>query len=487
MVCVDPNPVPYSDPSVASMGIPMVKSGATPEQEVTRPVPLAVPQALPGVTLPASSPYMQAYVDPRQETLSHANYAQFPSQMGFQTQILGPVRPVFTQQPITPGASPQQYPPSIHMTMNPSYMSMTPNAMPAVVQPQHVRVEQYPAESMVAQRVVQLPAEQAYNAHPAAFQATAPGGVYNWHQVPHSEQMAFAEGALSPQQVMLPEKTPILEDCHMCQKALPHAHSDTAAQEQKASPAGMSDLRSMYNSLHLDERGRPMIRHVVTGTTAEGNSQQLAGGARPRVLGSEDHEPGKSQTEAIGVSQNVEGHYVNDKVIPQKAVNVEHSKVTISQGIMMTSGHQFPYGVYGANSPQSCQTNAVQNVALQPQLQVTQDTMVNRPLNKDFSPVGMPLQTKDYVVRESPKEYSVKVAGGILVDDSTTMAFDNLRQIDGRFENMRIRPSEILPNNEHIKFVSDPRKEDTLENIQHQIARGEAPKTHNFPSGEPTK
>ncbi|KAL0337598.1 UNVERIFIED_CONTAM: Serine/threonine-protein kinase CTR1 [Sesamum calycinum] len=457
MVCVDTNPVPYSDPSVAPMGIPMVKSGATtalgavPEQEVTRSVPLAVQQALPD---------------------------------GFPTQILGPMRPVFTQQPITAGASPQQYPPSIHMTMNPSYMSMTPNTMPAIVQPQHVRVEQYPAESMVAQRVVQLPAEQGYNAHPGPFQARTPGGVYNWHQVPHSEQMAFSEGGLSPQQVMLPEKTPILEDCHMCQKALPHAHSDTAAQEQKSSPAGTSDLRSMYNSLHLDDRGRPMVRQVVAGTTAEGNSQQLAGGVRPRVVGTEDHEPGKSQTEAMGVSQNVEGQYLNDKVVPQKAGNAEHCKVTISQGVMMTTGHQFPYGVYGANSPQSCQTNAVHSVALQPQLQVTQDTMVNRPLNKDFSPVGMPLQTKDYVVREFPKEYSVKVAGGILVDDSTSVAFDNLRQIDGRFENMRIRPSEVLPNNEHIKFVSDPRKEDTLETIQHQIARGEAPKAHNFPSAE---
>ncbi|KAK4431815.1 Serine/threonine-protein kinase CTR1 [Sesamum alatum] len=483
MVCLDPN-VPYSDPSVAPMGIAMVKSGAAtalgavPEQEVTRSVPLAVPQALPGVTLPASSPYMQAYVDPRQETPSHANYAQYPSQMGFPTQILGPLRPVFTQQPIPAGASPQQFPPSMHMTMNPSFMSMTPNAMPAVVQPQHVRVEQYPAESMVAQRVVQLPAEQGYNAHPAQFQATAPGGVYNWHQVPHSEQMGFSEGALSPQQVMLPEKTPVLEDCHMCQKALPHAHSDTAAQEQKASPAGMSDLRSMYNSLHLDDRGRPMVRHVVTG--AEGNIQQLAGGTRPRVLSTDDHEPGKSHTEAIGVSQNIEGKYLNDKVIHQRAGNAEHSKVTISQGVMMTSGHQFP--LHGANSPQSCQANAVQNVALQPQLQVTQDTMVNRPLNNEFSPVGMPLQTKEYVVREFPKEYSVKVAGGIPVDDSTSAAFDNLRQIDGRFENMRIRPSEVL---EHNKFVSDPRKEDTLENIQYQIAKGEAPKTHNFPSAEP--
>ncbi|KAI3446816.1 hypothetical protein Pfo_003481 [Paulownia fortunei] len=492
MVCVNPNPVPYADPSAAPLSIPMVKSGPTtplgavPEQEVERSVPLTFPQALPGVSFPASSPYVQAYVEPQQETLNHANYMQLPSQMGFPAPILGPVRPVFTQLPIPAGASPQQFTPAMHMTINPSFLSMKHNAVPAVVQPQHVRAEHYPAESMVAQRVVQLPAEQGYTARQAQVPATVQGGVYNWHQIPHPEQIAFSEGGLPPQPVMFPENIPRFEDCHMCQKALPHAHSDTLAKEQKESPAGtMSDLRSIYSSLHLDGQGRPMIRPVVTGTMAEGNIDQLAGGGRPRVVGNEDHESGKIQTEAIGVSQNVEGQYVNDKTIPQKAENPEHPKVTLPQGVMMTSGVQFPYGVFVANTPQSCQANAVQNLIVQPQPQVIQDATINRQLNNDFAPVGMPLQAKDYVVRESPKEYSVKVVGGIPIDDPTSLAFDHLRQIDGRLENLQIRPSEVLSNNEHNKSVVDPRKEDALENRPPQIAGWDARSAHNFPPTEP--
>ncbi|PIN08646.1 hypothetical protein CDL12_18774 [Handroanthus impetiginosus] len=106
MVSVDPTSVTNADVSVAQVGIPMVKSGPTtaigaiPEQEVERSVPLPIPQALPGVSYSASSPFVQAYVDPRQETPNHANYVQLPSQMGFPAHILGSVRPVFTQQPI---------------------------------------------------------------------------------------------------------------------------------------------------------------------------------------------------------------------------------------------------------------------------------------------------------------------------------------------------------------------------------------------------
>lgn len=492
MVCVDPNPVPYADPSAASLSIPVVQSGPTtafgavPEQEVERSVPLSAPQAPPAVSFPASSPYVQAYADPHQEILNHASYVQLPPQMGFPAQILGPVRPVFTQQPIPAGASPQQFNPAVHMTINPSFISMRHNAVPAGVQPQHIRVEHYPAESMLAQRVVQLPAEQGYNAHQAQVPATAQGGVYNWHQIPHPEQIAFSEGGLPSQPAMLPERIPRFEDCHMCQKALPHSHSDTVAQEQKESPAGtVPDFRSISCSLPLDSRGRPIIRPVVTGTMAEGNMEQLAGGARLRVAGNEDHESGKIQAEAKGVSQNVEGQNLYDKTIPQKAENPEPSKVTIPQGVMMASGVQLPYGVFVADTPQYYQANAVQNLVVQPQLQVVPDATTNRPLNNDFAPVGMHLQTKDYVAHESPKEYSAKVAGGILIDDSTSLAFDNLRQIDGRLENLQICPSEVLYNNEHNKTVVDPRKEDALENRPYQIPGGEAPGTHIFPPTEP--
>lgn len=426
MVCVDPNTVSYAD-TIPPLTTPKIKSGphmglgAFPEQEVERSVPLSVPQTSPVVSFQPSSPYVQAYVDPHQETLNHANYVHLPSQMGFPPQILGPMRPVFTQQPIPAGGSPQQFTPAVNMTMNPAYISMRPNVFPAVVQPQHVRLEHYPAESMLPKRVVQLSAEQGYNAYGQIPQ----GGVYNWSQIPHPEQVAYSEGGLPPQGV-LPEKKLRFEDCHMCQKALPHAHSDTVAQEQKENPSTASDLRSIYCSLPVDGRGQPIVRNVVAGNMAEGNVERLAGGARDRELG-------KIQTDAI------DGQNLYDRSVPQKAENSEASKVTSPQAVMMTGGVQLPHGVYMANTPKPCQANAVQNFVVQPQLQ---DAMVNRPLNNNF------------VIHETPKEYPANVTGGIPMDASNTLPYDNLRQIDGRLENLRIRP-EVSYNTEHNKAVGD--------------------------------
>ncbi|KAL8497753.1 hypothetical protein ACS0TY_021185 [Phlomoides rotata] len=435
MVCVDPNTVSY--PDTPPLTTPKIKSGPTtglgafPEQEVERSVPLSAPQTSPVVSFQASSPYMPAYVDPHQETLNHANYVHLPSQMGFPSQILGPMRPVFTQQPIPAGASPQQFTPAVNMTMNPAYISMRQNVFPAVVQPQHVRLEHYPAESMLPKRVVQLSAEQGYSAYQSQIPATPQGGVYNWNQIPHPEQVTYSEGGLPPQPVRF-------EDCHMCQKALPHAHSDTVAQEQKESPSTASDLRSVYCSLPVDGRGQPIVRNVVAGNMAEGNVERRA---------REDREFGKLQTEAV------EGQNLYDRSVPQKAETPEASKVPSPQGVMMTGGVQLPYGVYMANTPQS-QANAVQNLVVQPQLQVAPDTMVHRPLNSDFTPGGLHMQGTDYVIPETPKEYPANVTGGIPIDASTSLAYDNLRQIDGRLENLRIRP-EVPFNTEQNKTVMD--------------------------------
>ncbi|KAL3629636.1 hypothetical protein CASFOL_026858 [Castilleja foliolosa] len=381
-VSVNPNPISYADPST-----------------------LNIPQAPPGMSYPPVSAYVQSYVDPHQENMNHANFMQLPPQIGYHAPISGPVRPVFTPPH-------QQFAPSVNMNMNPAF-----------VQPQHVRMEHFPAESTVA---------QGYNVHQP--QVPAQGGIYNWHQVPHPEQIAFSETGLSTQPVKLPEKIIRLEDCHMCQKALPHAHSDTLSQEQK------EDLRSIYSTVHFDGRGRPMVRPIVT----ENNVEQLAGGPRQIIVNSNDNlESGKIRTpDAIGVPQNVESmQYVNDKGVHQ-----------------MASGVQYPYGVFVANTPLSCQPNVVQNLNFQPQLQPVQDV---RPLNNDFAPVGMPLQTKDYVLQESPKEHVLKV------DEPTSTASEHLRQSDARLENLRIRPSEVLSNANHNKNIGDPRKEDVRNNINH--------------------
>ncbi|KAL3824565.1 hypothetical protein ACJIZ3_020594 [Penstemon smallii] len=448
MAFLDPN-------QPAPLGIPMAQTALSTalEQEVERSVPITVPQSLPYVPTP--------FLDPRQETLNHPNYVQVPPPIGFPQRILGAVGPpMYTQQPIPAGASPQQFNPNMHMTMNPSFVSMRPTPVPAMVQPQQIRVEHYPAENMVAQRVVQLPVDQGYNANQAQVPTTMQGGLYN-----------IGEGGLPPQTVMIPEKIPVLEDCFMCQKQLPHAHSDTIAQEIKQSSGStLSDSRSIYQSLRLDNRGRPMMRPVVTGTQAEGNIEQLAGGPQPRFVGTEGQESGQ---------------YVNyDKT---KAENYEHAKVMPPKVVMMTNGAQTPYGMFVGNTPQPYQANAAQHLVPQPQVQVVHDTTINKPLINDFAPSGgISMQTTECVTRESPKEYSSKVAGGVLRDDSTLLA-DHLRQIDGRLENLQIRPSEILPNNNQNKAAFEVTEAPPLSNpnlYPHPMLGVNHDAERNLPIGE---
>lgn len=70
--------------------------------------------------------------------------------MGFPTQLLGPVAPMFTQPHINPGANHQQFIPAIHMTMVPSsHVNMNPNLIPSMVQPQKIRLEPYTSENLL--------------------------------------------------------------------------------------------------------------------------------------------------------------------------------------------------------------------------------------------------------------------------------------------------------------------------------------------------
>lgn len=483
----------HADPSATRLGIPVAKSGPATTMaavsELDRYVPLNVPQSQmgfdlqqPGVSFPASSSYVQAYMDPHQENLNHAEYVQLPSQMGFPAQIYGAVGPVFTQQHSPAGASSQQFIPAVNMTMNPSTISMKPIAVPAIVQPQRVNLEHYPAESTLPQRV---PADKGYILQHAQVPITVPGGMYGWHQVPHLEQVAFSEGGLPSQPVMVSEKIPRFDDCYMCQKALPHAHSDPMAQDQKGSPAStLSDTRSIYSSMPLDDKGQPMIKPVLSGTQTESITEQLAAGARPRIMGYVDHEAGKVQADRIGISQNLEGAYANDKTILRKAQNPEYFKVSTPQGLMMTSSAQSEHGVFMGNIPQASQ-DSFQQIFASPQYQVVEGSALNMPVNNDLAPVGgMPLQTSDYITHESPKDYSGIVAGSIPKEDATSSVCDQLRQIDKRLENLQVCPSEVLANNELGKPVADPRKEDILENRLQQVSGREFPKMHNFPPTE---
>ncbi|KAK6942227.1 Serine-threonine/tyrosine-protein kinase, catalytic domain [Dillenia turbinata] len=459
VVCGDPGEALYAEASSIPMGIPVVKPSppqtiSQPEIESERPMPLNVQpqvdfQPQPTVDFQPHAPYLHAYVNPHQEAISSG----FPAQTGFgNSQLLGTVGPVYTQQQfrdnISAVTSHQQFIPAANMTINPSstHVGMIPHIVQPLIQPQQIRV-------------AQLPGDQSYHAYPAQVPTAVTAGVYGWHQVPLPEHVIVPEGCVPHQQVIYPEKVTRLEDCHMCQKALPHAHSDTVVQEQKESPASnASDSISAFHSLRLEDnlKSQPMSNVAMTGA--------LEGvGAQPRVFGHLDHEVKTTQSEAVGTSQNFDMLRDSDRFLAHMMDHPDQIKVSAPLGVMGLPGDILPLGATMGNIPQRFEENSVQHIPVPLQYQVRQDSLWNKPVATNTSPVsGATLQNPERHCQESPKEYSGKLPVNIPAEDS--LESDHLTQIDGRMENLHVQPPENFVHNEHTKpLINIPRKEDILE------------------------
>ncbi|CBI25597.3 unnamed protein product, partial [Vitis vinifera] len=283
LMCVDPNPAIYADVSAIPLGIPVGNTGppqtssSKPDVEFERSVPLTVQPQQVGFDLqqcrmdiPATTAYLQSYVHPHREVTNHADYVQVPHQMGFPNQLLATSGSVLTHQQIrdnASGVSSHQFIPAVHMTMTPtaSHVSIRPSVIQPLVQPQQARIDCYTDESTFGPRVVQLPLDQSYNPYQAQVPLPpAVVGGYGWHQVPAQDHVVLSDG-WAHQQVILPETTTRLEDCFMCQKELPHAHSDPLVQGLRDSSASsVSDSNSAYHSLRLEDNVRArQINRVV--------------------------------------------------------------------------------------------------------------------------------------------------------------------------------------------------------------------------------
>ncbi|KAK9269089.1 hypothetical protein L1049_000857 [Liquidambar formosana] len=290
LVCVEPNPAIYAEASAVPLGIPVVKAGPSQalasqtEVEVERSLPLTVQQQQqlgfdlqqPGVEILPHAPYLQSYMGSHQEVNSCADYRQLPSHMGFpHPQLLGSAGSVFSQQQFrdNPAGVTHQYIPAVHMTMTPSssHLTIRPNVLQPLMQPQQTRLDSYPEGSTFAPRVVQLPIDQSYNVYQAQVPPAVVGGGYGWPQVPQPEHVVFSDGLVSHQQVMFPEKFSRLEDCYMCQKSLPHAHSDTLVQDQRDSIASpVSESNPVFHSLRLEDNMRAQADEQDSGKSSLG-------------------------------------------------------------------------------------------------------------------------------------------------------------------------------------------------------------------------
>ncbi|XVF47966.1 hypothetical protein PTKIN_Ptkin03bG0152300 [Pterospermum kingtungense] len=351
MMVVDPNPAVYADASAVHLGIPVVKSGhqqksaVQPEVESERTVPLTSSQQQKGYDL--QQQYASTYIDHHHEVMNRTDYVHIAPQMGFSNpKFLGNTGFLLSQQQFQDEVTHLQFIPALHRTMTPStsHVGIRPAVVQPMLQPQQNPLEHYPDESTVGTRVHQLPADQSQNVYQAQIPSAMVGGGYAWRHIPQTEHVVFSDGSLPQHQVTIPEKIPGLEDCFMCLKALPHAHSDPLVQHQRDS--GVTPLvntNSIYHSLRPeDAMGHSSgNRVVVTGPLGDGIAEQ---GAGVRQLGHSDHQVGGLQSEAVRFSQGLDAQNNYERNISPRVDNSDHPRIPASLGLISLAGElQSPY------------------------------------------------------------------------------------------------------------------------------------------------
>ncbi|XP_011033492.1 PREDICTED: uncharacterized protein LOC105131960 isoform X3 [Populus euphratica] len=484
LAIADTKPPPYAGASAVSLVIPTAKSGplqtacSQTEVEFERSVPFTEKQQhmahdfkQVGSGIPPHAPQMQFYVDPNQEITNHADYRHLPPQMGFpNNHLLGTSGSVLTQQHFHESnavATSRQYVPAVHMTMTST--PVRPTVVQPLTQPLKTRLEHYPEENAFGSRIVQVPVDPSYNVYRAQLPHAVVGGGYGWAQVPQPEHVAFSDGSVSHQQVIFPEKVPRMEDCYMCQKALPHAHSDPLVQDPRES--GMIYTNSLRHSLLLEDtmKARPMDRVLITGALGEHIIEQGAG-AQPAVLGHMDHHIGMPQSEAIVPPQNLESRHENERTF-LNTDNSDQSKISAPYGMIGLPGDgQSPCGMFAGGIPESHMDDYVQqhSVPMQPQI------LLSKTANTDVShAAGVPIQASEQLVHESPKECTGKLPGVVSKEDAVDsyISYDQLRLVDGMMEALHTRPPEINVNNDQKKSLVDKfRKEEILDHRTQKIA-----------------
>ncbi|CAI9100951.1 OLC1v1038144C1 [Oldenlandia corymbosa var. corymbosa] len=481
-----PPGIPLSTSAAVPSGYPLSSSGHPQlsvhlENELERSVPgsgqheKGIELQHPGVSYPAASPYFYAYGDAQQEAFSRSDFVQAPAQMGFPAQLLAPVSPMIApQQMNATGTTHQQFVPAVHMTMVPSsHVSMNPN----MIQPQQIVLERYPGDSPMGPRIVHVPTDQGYHAyHHTQVPHAMIGGAYGWPQVSQTEHVVLPDGYVPHQQVVAPEKLSQFEDCHMCQKALPHAHSDTLAQDQRESPLStIADPKSFYHSLRLDDRGRPVNTPLTAAALAEAAGEQQGSGSQLKVVG---NDAGNPHSDGSRLPQSVEVFYVNDRIIHQRAENSEHPRVPVPPGVIGFNGGipPTPYGVVVGTTPQTSPESGVLPVPIPTQYLLRQDPVMSKPISTETPATGgIPVLTSDYLPHESPKGYSGNFPVSVPVEENVKPAYDHLKQIDGRMENLRVSPTGVSAKIEQSTSASDNvKREGTLEGRSQQVGGREA-------------
>ncbi|KAJ0746550.1 putative protein kinase TKL-Pl-6 family [Helianthus annuus] len=430
------------------VAVPVSPSQSDHESEILeRTVPVHIQQQRqfgydlqpPGAAIQPPAPYVQTYVDPRHGTFSRTEYIQMPPpQLGYPSQIMGSIGPVYAQPQlhnnvIGIGVTPHQY-----ITPS-SHVSFSPNSNPVPVQiptqaPTPVQAQppaQAPPQYVQQREVVMepFPGEPSYSTYQPQTQISPQviPGAYGWNQVPAQEQVSFSESRVPAQQLVYPELVPRFEGCILCQKALPHAHSDPLAQERRESPSAQQlvypELVPRFDGCIMCQKALP---HAHSDTLAQERKES----------------PRSTVSDVNPVYQSLQFEDTRRMMQP--------NRVPGDPAIQVST----PYGVL------------VQQSAVPMQYQVNQESVVNKVVSGDSNPVRVPSPTSDTQVHESPREY------------------DNLRQIEARMEDLRLRPHDVLVNADQSSFHVKNPQDEILENRPMNLDKSQMVVDPNYTASE---
>uniref|UniRef100_A0A7N0TT83 Protein kinase domain-containing protein n=1 Tax=Kalanchoe fedtschenkoi TaxID=63787 RepID=A0A7N0TT83_KALFE len=419
--------------------------------------------------LPTCTPYMHACVPRRQDIQCHGDSIQFPHQIGFrQPPTVGTPGSLFQQHQLfenAVSAGPKPFMPAMTTSGTPQVV-LRPNAVQQMMYPSRVRRDSYPEG--VAYPVRMVPLDPSYYSYQPQVPHSIVGGAYGWN-ISTPNHTVFHEGPPSPQQVLYTSNVTRLDDCYMCQKALPHAHSDSIAQQLKdgiESPT--SDSNRSYHSLQSEVNVQTLPSNIAwtTGGSREVFDEQSSG-AQSRALNQADNQA-VIPLLPFGVPQSFDTRPENERTALLVTENLNRLKLPVSQGVLLSSGCTS----YNApiNNLLPCLDVNIQQYSDPTQFQAQKNALVNMPSYSVVLPTaGMPSQTPDHLSRESPRETLGKSPGAVPKDDMLGLSADNRRQPNQSTEACRVCSPEHVINAESDKF-DGPLNSDMLDKKPQQYA-----------------
>ncbi|CAM8960447.1 unnamed protein product [Rhodiola kirilowii] len=449
-VAVEPLSSNAADASAVRFGIPAVASSVqilNSELELERYVLPTMSEKMAFETkqmVPISSPHMCVCVAQTQDIKGPGDSIQLPSQIGFpQPPIVGNLGSVFQQHQLLENAvsaSPKQFMPAMPSSGTPQVV-LRPSAVQQMMHPSQVRRDNYPEG--VAYPVRMVPLDPSYYAYPQQVPQSVVGGAYGWNISPPSHAV-FHEGLSTPQQVLYTSKVARLDDCYMCQKELPHAHSDSLAQQLKdGNESPTSDSNRCYHSLRSEVNMQIQASNVAltSGGSREILDEQSSG------MQSWSHNQAENKAamplSPLGVSQGIDTRPENGRTALFMAENRDHTKLPVSQGVVISGGCT-PCSAPINNMLQPFPDISFQQYSAPSQFQAKQNDLINMSTYSEILPTeNMPSQKPDHLSCESEKETSCKFPGAVPKEDTLELSTDNHRQPNLSTEALRVCTAPI--------------------------------------------